>query len=85
VQELKLRGRDDGCMYFTTGYALWGPTDRGFRFFKLCCCFSKIKRAAAGSQKKAYDFKLASTNNTRKIHGRHHGNKEVARKSCKYI
>jgi hypothetical protein len=85
VVELKLRGRNDGCRYFTFGSNLWGPADSNFRFFKLCCCFSVQRRQAKSSGVTASDFKLASTNNTRKIHGHYHGNKEVsARKSCKF-
>lgn len=84
MRNLKLRGRDDGYNYFTTGSILWGPTDRNFHFFKLCCCFSKPKREVNNSKLNVSNFKLAFTNNTKKIHGCHHGNKEVARKSRKF-
>jgi len=84
VAELKLRGRNDGCRYFTFGSNMWGLADSNFHFFKLCCFFSVQKRQTKSSGLIASDYKLASTNNTRKIHGHHHGNKDVARKCCKF-
>jgi hypothetical protein len=89
VSKLISKGKETGCRYYTDGSHQWGAKEEhdnrkgAFRFFKLCCSHSRVK-STKDKNKKKVDIKLASTNNTRVIHGRHNGNRNMARKTCKY-
>jgi hypothetical protein len=90
VSKIILAGKEAGCRYYTDGWHKWGTKEdqekEGFCFFKLCCSHSRSKPTSKKGKDgiKEEHIKLASTNNTRLIHGRHHGNRKMARKTCKY-
>lgn len=91
VSSLISKGREAGCRYYTDGSHKWGGTKHGdgdelkggFRFFKLCCSHSRLNCSTKIEENVEVKIKLASTNNTRLIHGRHHGNRKMSRKTCK--
>ena len=87
----KIGDEHGGANYYFSSLRKWGPIheDTNFqpkRCFMKCSC-SDVVRNKPKPQNSTTDkasFKLASTNNTRKLHGCHKGNKDAPRKSCKY-
>ena len=93
---LKLSGKagdgEVGSKYFNTSLRDFGPMDVETKFqprrFLFKCSCSDLARKKASKQKECTSndgsYKLAATNNTRTLFGRHGGNKGAPRKSCKY-
>jgi len=90
---LKLKGKmgdgDGGSNYFFDSLKQWGPNNvahhvQPMKFYLKCFSSVTARESSNAKMTEKSSFKLAGTNNTRGLHGRFLGNKEVPRKSCKY-
>ncbi len=84
--DLNLAAKRTGSSFFSSSLKCWGgkTSPKTFQNFEFRCSMSVMKPVSIiDEDNNLEDYKMASTNNTRALHGRYKGHKNKKRKCCK--